>query len=429
MTTDVASQGFLARLGRFCYRRRFVLVSWLVGLVVLMAIGFGFAAPADNDFTGGRSPSARAQMLIKEHFPERRGSSLTVAVQAPPGMHDAQVRDRVNALLAQIAAAPHITAVRSPYEAPGQISPDGTIAFATVQSDINPLPASEVKHLIAQTRTASDGTVVFAMAGAETPYGGASDAIGAIAAMLVILIAFGSLLAMGFTMLAALFGIGSGLTLIFLLGYIFPAPSFSAIVSTLLGLGVGIDYALFIVTRYREPLAEGDSPEDAVAVSVARAGRSVLFAGATVVIAMLRLFVVQQRLLNATAVAASVTVLMTMISAITVLPALLAFAGRHIDRFKLPYLGRIGAQPARGAVGPHHPAAADHQPGDRCHDHDRAGDSGLLDAAELRGQQHRAAQHQRLPRPHDPHRGFRSRLRRAVPDRRPGAVGRLGRRC
>jgi RND superfamily putative drug exporter len=350
MTTHVATEGLLSRLGRFCYRRRrLVLVSWMVGLVVLMAVGFGFAAPADNDFTGGNSPSAKAQTLIKEHFPERKGSSLTLAIQAPPGIHDAQVRQRVNALAAQIAAAPHVTSVRSPYQAPGQISTDGTIAFATVQTDTNPLPASEVKGLIAKTRTASGDTVVFALAGAdvvgaETPYGGASDAIGAIAAMLVILIAFGSLLAMGFTMLAALFGIGSGLALIFLLGYVFPAPSFSPIVSTLLGLGVGIDYALFIVTRYREALAEGASPEDAVAVSVSRAGRSVLFAGATVVIAMLGLFVVQQRLLNATAVAASVTVLMTMISAITVLPALLAFAGRHIDRFKLPYLGRTGAR-------------------------------------------------------------------------------------
>jgi RND superfamily putative drug exporter len=162
--------------------------------------------------------------------------------------------------------------------------------------------------------------------------------------MLVILIAFGSLLAMGITMLGALFGIGTGLALTFLLGYLFPAPSFSPIVSTLLGLGVGIDYALFIVTRYREALAEGDTPEEAVVISIARAGRAVLFAGATVVIAMLGLFVVQQRLLNATAVAASATVLMTMIASITLLPALLGFAGPGIDRFKLPYLGRTGSR-------------------------------------------------------------------------------------
>ncbi|WP_370081133.1 MMPL family transporter [Streptacidiphilus sp. MAP12-16] len=350
MTSAVAYQGSLGRLGRFCYRRRrLVLLLWMVGTVAVLVVGFAFAAPADNDFTGGRSESAQAQNLIKLHFPERKGSSLILAIQAGAGIGDPAVHDRADALMAQLATARHVTAVRSPYTVPGQISRDGTAAFAAIQSDTNPLPASEVKHLIQQTRSASGGGVTFALGGAdvvgaETPYGGISDGIGALAAMLVILIAFGSLLAMGLTMLAALVGIGSGLALTFLLGYVFPAPSFSPIVATLLGLGVGIDYALFIVTRYREALADGEEPENAVVISIARAGRSVLFAGATVVIAMLGLFVVQQRLLNATAVAASVTVLMTMIAAITLLPALLGYAGRGIDRFKLPYLGRTGSR-------------------------------------------------------------------------------------
>ncbi|MFE0463558.1 MMPL family transporter [Kitasatospora sp. NPDC058965] len=350
MTTADTVPGTLGRLARFCHRRRrLVVLLWAVGLVLVMAVGFGFAAPADNDFTGGRSESAKAQNLIKQHFPERKGSSLTLAVQAAAGVTAPTVQPRVEVLLAELAKAPHITSVHSPYDTPGQISRDGTIAFATLQSDTNPLPSSEVKHLIDETRAASGDGVTFALGGAdvvgaETPYGGASDAIGAMAAMLVILIAFGSLLAMGLTMLAAVFGILSGLALTFLLGYAFPAPSFSPIVATLLGLGVGIDYALFIVTRYREALADGADPEQAVVIAIGRAGRSVLFAGATVVIAMLGLFVVQQRLLNATAVAASVTVLMTMVAAVTLLPALLGYAGRGIDRFKLPYLGRTGSR-------------------------------------------------------------------------------------
>ncbi|MDH6579295.1 MMPL family transporter [Kitasatospora sp. MAP5-34] len=350
MVSGVEDQGLLAGLGRFCYRRRrLVLLLWAVGTALVMAVGFGFAAPADNDFAGGKSQSGQAQNLIKQHFPERKGSSLTLAIQADAGIESPPVRTRVDSLAAQLATAPHITSVRSPYAAPGQVSQDGRTAFADLQSDLNPLPAAEVKHLIQQTRAASGNGVTFALGGAdvvgaETPYGGKSDAIGGVAAMLVILIAFGSLLAMGLTMAAALFGIISGLALTFLLGYVFPAPSFSPIVATLLGLGVGIDYALFIVTRFREALAEGADPEEAVVVSIARAGRSVLFAGATVVIAMLGLFVVQQKLLNATAVAASVTVLMTMISAVTLLPALLGFAGHGIDRFKLPYLGRTGAR-------------------------------------------------------------------------------------
>ncbi|WP_327065302.1 MMPL family transporter [Kitasatospora sp. NBC_01302] len=350
MASAVAREGRMARLGRFCYRRRrLVLLLWVVGTVLLLLVGFGFKAPADNNFTGGRSPSAQAQNLIKLHFPERQGSGLTLAVQAPAGVAAPAVRDRVDALLTQLSGAPHLTTVHSPYSSPGQISADGTIAFATLQSAVTPLPASEVGHLVDQVKAAGGTGVTFALGGAdvvaaETPYGGASDAIGGLAAMVVILVAFGSLLATGLTMLAALFGIGTGLALIFLLGHLFPAPSFSPIVSTLLGLGVGIDYALFIVTRYREGLADGLTPEDAVVVAIARAGRSVLFAGATVVIAMLGLFVVQQKLLNATAVAASVTVLMTMVAAITLLPALLGFAGRGIDRFKLPYFGRTGSR-------------------------------------------------------------------------------------
>ncbi|WP_370144761.1 MMPL family transporter [Streptacidiphilus sp. EB129] len=350
MTTAAAYQGHLGRLGRFCYRRRrLVLLLWVIGTIAVLVVGFAFAAPADNDFAGGRSESAQAQNLIKLHFPAQKGSSLVLAIRAGAGIADPAVQSRVNALVAQLAAATHITAVQSPYTAPGQISRDGTVAFAGLQSDTNPLSANEVKQLIRQTRDATGGGVTFALGGAdvvaaETPYGGVSDGIGALAAMLVILIAFGSLLAMGLTMLTALIGIGSGLALTFLLGYLFPAPSFSPIVATLLGLGVGIDYALFIVTRYREALADGLEPQEAVVVSIARAGRSVLFAGATVVIAMLGLFVVQQRLLNATAVAASVTVLMTMIAAITLLPTLLGYAGRGIDRFRLPYLGRTGSR-------------------------------------------------------------------------------------
>ncbi|MFF2655183.1 MMPL family transporter [Streptomyces sp. NPDC058045] len=350
MASAPPSEGQLTRLGRYCYRRRgTVLLLWLLGTAVLLVLGLSFAAPANNDFTGGNSESGRAQNLLKHHFPERRGSSLTVAIHADAGVRSPAVRARVDALTARLSTADHITEVRSPYTAPGQISRDGRTAFAEVQSDVNPIPTHEVKHLITQVRDAQGGGVVLALGGAdvvtaETPYGGTADAIGALAAMLVILIAFGSLLAMGLTMLAALFGIASGLALIFLLGHVFPAPSFAPIVSTLLGLGVGIDYALFIVTRYREGLSAGAEPEEAVVTAVARAGRSVLFAGATVVIAMLGLFVVEQKLLNATAVAASVTVLMTMLAAVTLLPALLGYAGRRIDRFTLPYLGRTGAR-------------------------------------------------------------------------------------
>ncbi len=340
----------LGRLGRFCYRRRrLVLAAWLVATVGVLVLGIRFAAAPDNNFAGGASDSAKGQAVVAAHFPASNGSSLTIAIHADQGVSAGQTRSRVDPLLAAAAGLPHVTGVASPYQRPGQISADGRTAFATVQSDQPQVPTGDVEDLLARAKAASGDGVTVAVGGqdvvaVETPYGGAADGIGGAAAMLIILIAFGSLLAMGLTMAAAVLGIASGLSLILLIGHLVPAPSFSPIVSTLLGLGVGIDYALLIVTRYREELAAGRDPEEGVVTALATAGRSVLFAGATVIVAMLGLFVMAQPLLNATAVAACVTVAATVASALTVLPALLGFAGRGIDRLRLPYLGRTSAR-------------------------------------------------------------------------------------
>lgn len=336
----------LARLAGFCYRKRWLVVPlWIVGAAVVIVVGFRFAAAADNDFSGGNTGSDRAQAVLEQHFPQATGDSLTLAIHADQGVRDAAVRPRVTALLAQVGREPHLTVAGSPYQVPGQVSPDGRTAFAAVRSSDQAIPAATATDLIGKAKAASGHGVTFAFGGSsitsvETPYGGPSDGFGLVAAMLVILIAFGSLLAMGLPLVTALFGIGTGLALVGLLGHVFPAPGFTPVVSTLIGLGVGVDYALFIVTRYREGLHDGQDPERAVTTAIATAGRSVLFAGGTVVIAMMGLLVMRQPLLAATAVAASTTVLMTMITAITLLPALLGFAGRRIDRLRLPYLGR-----------------------------------------------------------------------------------------
>ena len=148
----------------------------------------------------------------------------------------------------------------------------------------------------------------------------------------MLLIAFGSLLAMGLPLLTAVLGIGGGLSLIALLGHVFPAPSFSPIIAAMIGLGVGVDYALFIVTRFRESLRDGATPEDAAVTAMNTAGRTVLIAGTTVVIGMLGLLVLRQPLLNGVAVAAAATVAMTMLGSLTLLPALLGFTGTRLAR-------------------------------------------------------------------------------------------------
>jgi RND superfamily putative drug exporter len=167
---------------------------------------------------------------------------------------------------------------------------------------------------------------------AETPYGGASDGVGILAAAVVLLIAFGSFLAMGLPIATALLGIGGGLSLIGLIGHIFPAPSFSPIIAAMIGLGVGVDYALFIVTRFREGLLAGRAPEDAAVTAMRTAGRTVLIAGATVVIGMMGLLVLRQPLLNGVAVAAAATVAMVLLASLTLLPALLGFSGTRLAK-------------------------------------------------------------------------------------------------
>ncbi|BCJ33087.1 membrane protein [Actinocatenispora thailandica] len=353
--TASAPAGPLARLAGGCYRHRWLVVAcWLIATSALLVLGFRYAAAADHDFSGGASESAHAQALLRQHFADQNGDTLTLAVTAKKPLTDRAVRARVESLLGALSDAPHIVAVADPYRTPGQISGDRHTGYATIRSSQDQISADTVTPLLDKVKRASGGGVTFALGGdavlsVEQPPGGPSEGVGLLAAVIVILISFGSLLAMGLPLTTALFGIGTGLAGIELLGHLLPAPSFTPVVSALIGLGVGVDYALFIVTRYREALHggagrdashSGADPERATVVAITTAGRAVLFAGSTVVIALAGLFVMQQPLLDATAVAASVTVLATMAAAVTLLPALLGFAGRNIDRLRLPYFGR-----------------------------------------------------------------------------------------
>lgn len=335
----------LGRLALVCYRRRGrVLLIWIAGAAALIFLGLRYSAPWDNSFAGGKTESEHVQELIQQHFPQQNGDTLTLAIQADAGLDDPDVRSRVENILGRLAAAPHVNSLTSPYAVPNQVSADRKTAFASIQADQGTLPASEVSSLISEVRHASGHGVTLALGGmsvyiVETPYGGPSEAVGGTAAILVLLISFGSLLAMGLPMVTALFGIGTGLAGTFLLGHIIPSPVVAPIIASLIGLGVGVDYALFIVTRYRDGLTRGAAPEEATVGALTTAGKSVLFAGTTVVIALLGLFVMQVQFIDAIAVAASLAVFMTMVASITLLPALLGFTGRHIDRFRVPLLG------------------------------------------------------------------------------------------
>jgi len=330
--------GALGRLGSACYRHRWVTVLvWIAGVASLITLWTRFGAAAQNDFTG----SDPGQTLLNQHFARQSGDTLTLAIESQQKITDPAVKTRVTQALAPFGTAPHVTGVAGPYTTPGHLAPNGHIGYATIQFDVSGAHISnaEATALMHDAAAASGhgSGLVFSLGGdvvdqAETPYGGPSNGVGVGAAAVVLLIAFGSLLAMGLPIATALMGIGSGLALIALLGHVFPAPGFSAIVAAMIGLGVGVDYALFIVTRFRSELHEGARPADALVTAMSTAGRAVLTAGTTVVIGMLGLLVLRQSLLNGVAIAAAVTVAMTVLASLTLLPALLGFTGTKLAR-------------------------------------------------------------------------------------------------
>ena len=334
--TGPGRPGLIGGLGRACYRHRWLtLLAWLGGVACLITLFISYGAPAQDNYTG----SDPGQALLNQHFPRQSGDTLTLAIESASPITSPAVRARVTDALAPFARAPHVSAVTSPYQAPGQISRDGHIAFATIQFGVPSTKISngEALALMHDARVASGHGVTFSLGGdvvdlAETPYGGPTDGIGVLAAAVVLLIAFGSFLAMGLPVATALLGIGGGLSVIALLGHVVPAPSFSPIIAAMIGLGVGVDYALFIVTRFREALHAGAAPEAAAVKAMRTAGKTVLIAGTTVVIGMLGLLVLRQPLLDGVAVAAAATVAMVLLGSLTLLPALLGFTGSRLAR-------------------------------------------------------------------------------------------------
>jgi uncharacterized membrane protein YdfJ with MMPL/SSD domain len=326
----------IGKAGLACYRHRWVTITaWLLGLAVLITLWTRFGAPADNNVG---TPS-QGQTILNEHFSRQSGDTLTLAISSAEPLRDPAVRGRVTAALAPFRHAAGVTSVTSPYQAPGQLSRNGHIAFASVQFSVqsSAISSAEATSLMHDATAASGHGLTFSLGGdvvdqAETPYGGPSDGIGTTAAAIVLLLVFGSLLAMSLPVVTALFGIGTGLALIALIGHLIPAPGFGPVVSSLIGLGVGVDYALFIFVRFRDELRAGLVPEDALVTTMRTAGRSVLTAGSTVTIGMLGLLVLRVPLLDGVAVAASVTVAMTVLAALTLLPALLRCTGTRLAR-------------------------------------------------------------------------------------------------
>jgi putative drug exporter of the RND superfamily len=328
--------------------RLYVAIGWvalLIGVNVLAQVGGG--ASYSNNFTLPKSDSQRASDLLEHSFPAQAGDRDTIVFKAERGtVEDPAVRARMSALFAKVSGLPHVAGVVSPYDpktAGRAISSNGRIAFATVVFDekANTLPKGAAKSVVAAAEAARAPGLSVELGGqaieqTQQEGFGLTTAIGLLAAIVVLLITFGSLVAMGLPIVTALFGLGTGLGLIALFTHVVDTPDFSSELAAMIGLGVGIDYALFIVTRFREAYATpgptlGDVRESVVQ-AMDTAGRAVLFAGCTVVIALLGMMLLGVDFLYGVAISASIGVLMVMIGSLTLLPALLTFAGGRLVR-------------------------------------------------------------------------------------------------
>jgi putative drug exporter of the RND superfamily len=342
---DPPREGVLARWARLAVRRRWlVLTTWAAILVVLTVLWRLFGGGFATGFTIPGTESQQAFDLLEARFPQQAGDSATLVFKAADGRSISEDRPRIESILDEAGALPSVIGVGSPFvPGGGAVSRDGRIAYATVQygERANAIPKRDIDALLNLTeRAAGDGLVIEAggqvVQSNEIEPPGTSEVIGLVAAVFILLIAFGSVVAMGLPLATALVGLGASFALIGLGARVLDLPIFSSSFAAMIGIGVGIDYALFVVTRFREALHRGGSVEDAVAAAVSTAGRSVAFAGVVVVIALLGLIAIGIPFVGALGIAGAIVVTLAVLVALTLLPALLGFAGRSVDRWRIP---------------------------------------------------------------------------------------------
>jgi RND superfamily putative drug exporter len=319
-----------------------VLAAWIVALVLVSFLGARAGSTYSQGFSLSDTESHRATALLESRFPARAGDEGQIVFAATDGVADPAVQLRMQELFDRVADVPGVTTVVSPYATEGaqQVARAGDIAYATVQFDrpaaeITDATLDEVRTLV--DRAGRDGLRVELGGQMFQEHGsvGPAELIGILAAIVILLVAFGSLLAMGLPILVALFGVGIGLAFVQLVSHLIATPDVATQLASMIGIGVGIDYALFIVTRYRQGLDDGFEPQHAVVRAIDTAGRAVVFAGCTVVISLLGLFLMDVDFVNGMAVGTSITVGIVMLASVTLLPALLGFVGRTIDRFSV----------------------------------------------------------------------------------------------
>ncbi len=352
--------------------RKYVVLGWVALLFAVNAFAQSAGTSYSNNFTLPNSDTQRASDLLEHSFPAQAGDRDTIVYRVSSGtVRDHMVRSRMEAMFAEVRKLPHVAQVVSPYDgaaAGKSVSASGTIAFATVVFDekANLLDKGTVERVVDVARAAAVSNPAHplqvelggqAIEITQQEGFGLSTAVGLLAAIVVLLLTFGSLIAMGLPIVTALFGLGTGLGAIALFTHVVNTPDFSSELAAMIGLGVGIDYALFILTRFREAYATPGptfaNARESVVQAIDTAGRAVLFAGCTVVIALLGMMLLGVDFLYGVAVSASIGVLLVMLASLTLLPALLTLAGARVAVGGRRARARAAARQATGE-----PAAA-----------------------------------------------------------------------
>jgi putative drug exporter of the RND superfamily len=357
------SGGVFGRVAAFSARRRWwALALWAAVLIGTQVLASGVGDTYRNDFSLPGTDSQNALDVMREHGSVQAGDSVQIVLhdEGEGGVRATAVRKRVEPMLRKVAGLPSVAQVRSPYEDRSAVSEDGTIGYATVVLDgkAEQIPWEDSNRILDTAKTAEQGEggeqadsaegagqadraqgggLQVELGGdaaraAEESEGGAAEGAGILGALVILVFLFGSLIAASVPVVTAVFAVGTSLGLIVLASHAFKIADFTPYVMMLVGLGVGIDYALLIFSRYRAELRDGTDRETATRVSMDAAGRTVFFAGCTVIIALLGLVVLGLGSLQGVALAVALTVLVTMLASLTLLPALLAVAGRRIER-------------------------------------------------------------------------------------------------
>jgi putative drug exporter of the RND superfamily len=345
--TTAPRPGPLGRLAGMAYRRkRRVILGWLAAFAMVIGLSAAFAGDFAADYSVPGSDSKQAQNLLAQRFPVQAGDTVDVVVRSDTGVTGSALRSDVTALLQEFRGMPHVAAVEDPYTTPGDISQDGKTLVSRLKLDVaNPgdMPVADSKKLLEAAQAAERPGLDVALGGKtiQAAEQGAigSEGIGIAAAAIILLLTFGTVIMAGLPILVAVAGLAVSSTLIGLVAAVVEVPPWSTSLAAMMGIGIGIDYMLLMVTRFKEWREAGLEPEAATVATLDTAGRSVLLAGSTVVVSMLGLFAMGLSFMRGAALVTIMAVLVVMAAAVTLFPALLGYFGRWVDRLRIP-LGR-----------------------------------------------------------------------------------------